>query len=74
MVMYYICFFGLKLYDTVDFRVDLNSYQIQDEQLPSSLFIVEAQDLLMPLVMHVYKHDGNKYICPREDPNALYTG
>lgn len=64
-------FFGLKLYDTVDFATDLNAYQIKDEELPSGLFIVEVENLLMPSVMHIYKHDGNLYICPREDPNTL---
>lgn len=64
-------FFGLKLYDTVDFTTNLNAYQIKEEELPSGLFIIEAQQLLLPLVMHIYNHNGNQYICPREDLNAL---
>lgn len=64
-------FFGLKLYDTVDFTTNLNAYQIKEEELPSGLFIIEAQQLLLPSVMHIYNHNGNQYICPREDLNAL---
>jgi len=63
--------FGLKLYDTVEFVTNLNAYQTKEEELPSGLFITEAQQLLLPSVMHIYNHDGNHYISPREDPNAL---
>ena len=64
-------FLGLKLYETVGFTANLNSYQIQEEGLPSGLFVIEVQDLLMTSVMHGYKHDGKIYICPREDPKTL---
>lgn len=63
--------FGLSLYDTVEFSSDLNSYQIKDKELLSGLFIEEVEDLLISSLMHVYRHNGNKYVCPREDPNAL---
>ena len=64
-------FFGLKLYNTVDYTTNLNAYQIKEEELPSGLFIIEAQQLLLPSVMHIYNHNGNQYICPREDLNAF---
>lgn len=64
-------FLGLKLYETVGFTANLNSYQIKEEGLPSGLFVIEVQDLLMTSVMHGYKHDGKIYICPREDPKTL---
>ena len=64
-------FFDLKLYDTVDFATNLNAYQIKEEELPSGLFIIEAEQLLLPSVMHIYNHNGNQYICSREDLNAL---
>ena len=63
--------FGLKLYDTVDFAANLNAYRIKEELLPGGLLIIEAQHLLLPSVMHIYNHNGNQYICPREDLNAL---
>ena len=37
----------------------------------SSSQLPEAQQLLLPSVMHIYNHNGNQYICPREDLNAL---
>ena len=64
-------FLGLKLFKTVGFVHNLQSYHIQEEELPSGLFIVEVQDLLMTSVMHVYNKDGNMFIFPREDPKAL---
>ena len=64
-------FFALKLYDTVEYSSSLNAYQIEEESLPSSLFIVEVKDLLMYSVMHIYRHNGLMYVCPREDPNAI---
>lgn len=64
-------FFGLKLYQTVDFTANLNAYEIQDEDLPSGLFIIEVQGLFMASILHIYKHDGKMYLCPREDLNAL---
>ena len=52
----------------------LGAYEIEEEQLPSGLFVVEASDLLMTTVMHIYKYEGAIFICPREfeDPNALF--
>jgi len=38
-------FFGLKLYDTVDFIAGLNSYQIRDEEILSGLLILETRPL-----------------------------
>lgn len=64
-------FFGLKLYETVEFASNLHAYEIKEEEMPSGLFVVEIKDLVIPSVMHIYKHDGCMYICPREDPNAL---
>lgn len=64
-------FFGLKLYETVEFASSLHAYEIKEEEMPSGLFIIEIKDLVIPSVMHIYKHDGCMYICPREDPNAL---
>ena len=64
-------FFALKLFNTVNFSVDLGAYEIEEEQLPSGLLVVEAQDLLMTSVMHIYKHKGAMFICPREDPKTL---
>ena len=64
-------FLGLKFYETVGFTQNLNSYEIKEEELPSGLFVIEVQDLLMTSVIHAYKHDGCIYICPREDPRAL---
>ena len=58
-------FFGLKLYQTVDFSTNLNAYEIKDEDLLRGLFITEVQDLLMPSILHIYKHDGKMYLCPR---------
>ena len=71
MALWHMYFFGLKLYDTVDFAANLNACQIKEELLPSGLLIIEAQHLLLPSVMHVYNRDGNQYICPRKDLNAL---
>ena len=51
--------------------MDLGAYEIEDEQLPNGLFVVEAQDLRMTSVMHIYKHKGAMYICPSEDPKTL---
>ncbi len=64
-------FFALKLFDTVDFSADLGAYRIEEESLPSGLFVVEAQELLMTTVMHIYDHNGAMFICPREDPKTL---
>lgn len=64
-------FFGLKLYETVEFASSLHAYEIKEEEMPSGLFIIEIKDLVIPSVVHIYKHDGCMYICPREDPNAL---
>ena len=64
-------FFSLKLYETVGFSPNLVSYEIKDEELPSGLFVIEVEDLQMTSVMHLYKHDGCKYVCPREDPIAI---
>lgn len=64
-------FLGLKLFQTVSFIHNLQSYHIQEEGLPSGLFIVEVQDLLMTSIMHGYNKDGNIFVCPREDPKAL---
>ena len=67
-----LAFFALKLFATVNFTAVLGSYEIEEEQLPSGLFVVEASDLLMTTVMHIYKYEGAMFICPREDPNALF--
>lgn len=67
-----LAFFALKLFATVNFTAVLGSYEIEEEQLPSGLFVVEANDLLMTTVMHIYKYEGAMFICPREDPNALF--
>ena len=66
-------FLSLKLFKTVSFIHNLQSYMyhIQEEELPSGLFIVEVQDLLMTSVMHGYNKDGNIFVCPREEPKAL---
>ena len=64
-------FLGLKLFKTVSFIHNLQSYHIQEEELPSGLFIVEVQDLLMTSVMHGYNKEGKIFVCPREDPKAL---
>ena len=66
-----LIFFCLKLYQNVDFSANANDYEIQDEDLPSGLFITEEQDLLMPLILHIHKHSGKMYLCPREDRSAL---
>ena len=56
MVMWYVCFFfSLNLFETVDFATNVNAYQIKDDELPSSLFIIEVQDLLMSSILHIYK-------------------
>ena len=39
-------FFGLKLYKTADFSIDLNAYQIEDEEMATGIFVVEVNDLL----------------------------
>ena len=49
------CFFGLRLYKTADFSIALNSYQIEEEEMATGLFVIEVQ--LMTLVMHIYKHE-----------------
>lgn len=64
-------FFALKLFKTIDYSVNLTAYEIREEQLPSGLFVIEAQDLLMAIVMHIYKHEGLMFVCPREDPRTL---
>ena len=51
-------FFALKVFVTVNFCANLNAYEIKEEELPSGLFVIEAQDLLMTNVMHIYKHNG----------------
>lgn len=63
-------FLWLKLYETVEFASNLGAYKIK-EALPHGLFAIEVDDLLMTSVMHIYKHQGCMYVCPREDPNAL---
>ena len=69
-----LAFFALKLFATVNFSAVLGAYEREEEQLPSGLFVVEASDLLMTTVMHIYKYEGAIFICPREfeDPNALF--
>jgi len=64
-------FFALKLFETVNFSSNLGAYEIEEEHTASGLFVVEAKDLLMTSVMHIYKHKGVTFICPREDPNTL---
>ena len=66
-----LAFFALKLFATVNFSAVLGAYEREQEQLPSGLFVVEASDLLMTTVTHIYKYEGAMFICPREDPNAL---
>ena len=63
-------FFGLKLYKA-DFSIDLNAYQIEEEERATGLFVIEVGDLLMTSVMHIYKHERCQYICPREDPSTI---
>jgi len=73
LVNIWIChvyvFFGLKLHETADLVPDLDVYKVKEEALPSGLFVIEVDDLLMSSVMHIYKHEGCMYICPREDPD-----
>ena len=64
-------FFALQLFETVDYSVNLTAYEIKEEQLPSGLFIIEAQDLLLSTVRHIYRHKGTMFVCPREDPRTL---
>ncbi|XP_074636827.1 uncharacterized protein LOC141894960 [Acropora palmata] len=64
-------FFGLKLYKTADFSIDLNAYQIEEEEMATGLFVIEVGDLLMTSVMHIYKHERCQYVCPGEDPSTL---
>ena len=61
-------FFGLKLYKTADFSIDLNAYRIEEEEIATGLFVIEVSDLLMTSVMHIYKYERSQYVCPREDP------
>ena len=49
-------FFGLKLYETVEFASNLHAYEIKKEEMPSNLLIIEVKDLAIPLVTHIYKH------------------
>lgn len=62
-------FLGLKLHEAADFVSDLGAYKVKEEALQSGLFVTELDDLLMSSVMHIYKHEGCMYICPREDPD-----
>ena len=68
LVNIWIChiyvFFGLKLHETADFVSDLGAYKFKEEALPSGLFVIEVDDLLISSVMHIYKHEGCMYICP----------
>lgn len=61
-----LAFFALKLFVTVNFSVVLGAYEIEEEQLPSGLFVVEASDL-MTTVMDIYKYEGAMFICSREE-------
>lgn len=56
------------LYKTADFSIDLNAYQIEEEEIATGLFVIEVGDLLMTSVMHIYKHERSQYVCPLEDP------
>ena len=44
-------FFGLKLYETVEFASNLHAYEIKEEEMASGLFIIEIKDLVIPTVM-----------------------
>ena len=55
-------FFGLKLYETVEFASNLHAYEIKEEEMPSGLFIMEVKDLVIPSVMHIHMHDGCMFI------------
>ena len=64
-------FFALNLFETVNYSVNLTAYKIKEEELPGGLFVIEAQDLVISNVMHIYRHEGSMFVCPREDPRTL---
>ena len=59
-----LAFFVFKLFGTVNFSAFLGAFEMKEKQLCSGLFLIEANDLLMTTVMHIYRYEGAMFICP----------